>query len=70
MIKVLKVITNSCLIKRAKAVANYLVHLGFPKERIVWEGHGNRKPLVKKLTEEARLLNRRVDFVITEFEDQ
>ncbi len=56
--------------KRAKAVANYLVHLGFPKERIVWEGHGNRKPLVKKLTEEARLLNRRVDFVITEFEDQ
>ena len=56
--------------KRAKSVATYLVQLGFPEERIVWEGHGNRKPLVSKLTEEARLRNRRVDFVITDFEDQ
>lgn len=56
--------------KRAKSVATYLVKLGFPEERIVWEGHGHRKPLVPKLTEEARLRNRRVDFVITEFEDQ
>lgn len=55
--------------KRARAVANYLVELGFPEARIVWEGHGNRKPLVPKLTEEARLKNRRVDFVITDFED-
>jgi outer membrane protein OmpA-like peptidoglycan-associated protein len=55
--------------KRAKAVATYLVQLGFPEDRIVWEGHGNRKPLVPKLTEEARLKNRRVDFVITDFED-
>lgn len=56
--------------RRAKSVATYLVKLGFPEERIVWEGHGHRKPLVPKLTEEARLKNRRVDFVITEFEDQ
>ncbi len=56
--------------RRAKSVATYLVNLGFPEERIIWEGHGNRKPLVSKLTEEARLRNRRVDFVITDFEDQ
>ena len=56
--------------RRAKSVATYLVKLGFPEERIVWEGHGNRKPLVTKLTDDARLRNRRVDFVITEFEDQ
>lgn len=56
--------------RRAKSVATYLVELGFPEDRIVWEGHGNRKPLVPKLTDEARLKNRRVDFVITEFEDQ
>ncbi len=56
--------------KRAKSVATYLVELGFPNERIVWEGHGNRKPLIPKFTEEARLQNRRVDFVITDFEDQ
>ena len=55
--------------KRAKAVAIYLVALGFPDERIVWKGHGNRKPLTSKITEEARFQNRRVDFVITEFED-
>ena len=56
--------------KRAKAVASYLVELGFPHERIVWKGYGNRKPLISKVTEEARLQNRRVDFVITDFEDQ
>lgn len=56
--------------RRAKSVATYLVQLGFPEQRIVWEGHGNRKPLVPKLTEEARLKNRRVDFVITDFEEQ
>jgi len=56
--------------KRAKAVAAYLVELGFPQERIVWKGHGNRKPLISKITKEARLQNRRVDFVITDFEDQ
>ncbi|MGD1947765.1 MAG: OmpA family protein [Croceivirga sp.] len=54
--------------RRAKAVASYLVELGFPDKNIVWKGHGNRKPLVTKTTEEARLKNRRVDFVITEFE--
>ncbi|MEO0572401.1 MAG: OmpA family protein [Bacteroidota bacterium] len=56
--------------RRAKSVATYLVQLGFPEDRILWEGHGNRKPLVPKVTEDARLKNRRVDFVITDFEDQ
>jgi len=56
--------------KRARAVATYLVELGFPNERIVWKGHGNRKPLISKMTDDARLKNRRVDFVITDFEDQ
>ncbi len=56
--------------KRAKAVAFYLVSLGFPSKNIVWKGHGNRMPLIPQTTEEARLKNRRVDFVITEFEEQ
>ena len=55
---------------RARAVASFLVALGFPSQRIVWAGHGQRQPLIPELTKEARRENRRVDFVITDFEDQ
>ncbi|MEN1783641.1 MAG: OmpA family protein [Bacteroidota bacterium] len=51
---------------RAKAVAHFLVKLGFPEERMIWKGHGNTKPLASELTKAGRLQNRRVDFVITQ----
>jgi len=56
--------------RRAKAVANHLVSLGFPKDRIIWKGHGNRLPLIPETSETARRANRRVDFTVTDFADE
>lgn len=53
---------------RARAVALYLKKLGIDDERVVWEGAGDTKPLRNgKLKEKA---NRRVEFVMTKFDDQ
>jgi outer membrane protein OmpA-like peptidoglycan-associated protein len=56
--------------ERAKTVANYLMALGLEKKRISSKGFGYKNPLDKAQTEEARRLNRRVEFVMTEFEDE
>ncbi|PCE64420.1 OmpA family protein [Sediminicola luteus] len=55
--------------KRAKAVSDYLIKLGIDKGRIQWEGYGNDKPVDTNNTEIGRKTNRRVEFVITEFDD-
>jgi len=53
---------------RARAVALYLKKLGIDDNRVVWEGVGDTKPLRNgKIKEKA---NRRVEFVMTKFEDQ
>ncbi|MGB6152226.1 MAG: OmpA family protein [Pricia sp.] len=51
--------------KRAKAIADNLIKLGLPKERITWQGHGGRKPLVSNESQTGRQRNRRVEFVIS-----
>lgn len=50
--------------RRAKAVLNYLVENGIEKERLQSIGWGMEHPLTSNDTEEGRMLNRRVEFVI------
>ena len=53
---------------RARAVALYLKKLGIDDKRVVWEGAGDTKPLRNgKIKEKS---NRRVEFVMTKFNDQ
>ncbi len=54
--------------ERAKSVADYLMHLGLPKKRILWRGHGGTKPIADNTTETGRGQNRRVEFVISKQE--
>lgn len=49
---------------RAKAVAEYLTKKGIVKERISYKGYGSVKPLSTNETEDGRLLNRRVEFML------
>jgi len=51
--------------KRAKAVADYLVQLGFSSDKIKWKGYGGTKPTTENTTTAGRQKNRRVEFVIT-----
>lgn len=51
--------------KRAEAVARYLLKLGLAKDRILWQGHGGKKPIASNDSEQGRQLNRRVEFKIT-----
>lgn len=55
--------------QRATTVAKYLMRLGLPKSRITSAGYGNKVPLDSAQTEKARRINRRVEFVMTEFVD-
>lgn len=55
---------------RARAVALYLKKLGISDDRIVWEGIGDTKPLRNGKIEDAGLTNRRVEFVMTDFQDK
>ncbi len=55
--------------RRARAVALYLQELGLKEKRIRWEGKGDKMPLFKGTSTKERDANRRVEFVITEFED-
>ena len=56
--------------ERASSVAQYLIDLGLDKNRITSKGFGDSKPLDTTLTDEARRKNRRVEFVMTKFEDE
>ncbi|WP_052698892.1 OmpA family protein [Flagellimonas lutaonensis] len=55
--------------RRAWTVAKYLQELGLDKNRISWEGHGEDLPVVNDFSEKGRKKNRRVEFVMTSFED-
>lgn len=55
---------------RARAVALYLKNLGIEDNRIVWEGVGDTRPLGNGKIKESHLSNRRVEFVMTQFEDK
>jgi outer membrane protein OmpA-like peptidoglycan-associated protein len=52
---------------RARAVALYLKKLGIDDNRVVWEGAGDTRPLRNGKVKEK---NRRVEFVMTKFDDQ
>ena len=52
--------------KRAEAVKSYLVSKGVPDNRLVAKGYGKSAPVTTNNTEEGRLQNRRVEFLILE----
>ncbi|WP_080319461.1 OmpA family protein [Croceivirga radicis] len=54
--------------KRVVAVANYLKDLGMPNENIKTEAYGEKQPLYKGFDPLSKQQNRRVEFVITEFD--
>ena len=53
---------------RCKAVADYFMTLGLPKERVSWKGHGGSLPIASNATPEGRRQNRRVEFILTKIE--
>lgn len=50
---------------RAKSVYQYLINKGIAKERLKYEGFGEKKAVADNQTTEGRQLNRRVEFVVT-----
>ncbi|MCU0358708.1 MAG: OmpA family protein [Cyclobacteriaceae bacterium] len=50
--------------KRVNRVKDYLVSKGIDKKRIMGRGYGGSKPIASNDTEEQRMLNRRVEFII------
>ncbi len=50
---------------RAKEIALHLKIMGLDSSKISWQGHGNKKPIVKNNTEEGRRQNRRAEFVLS-----
>ncbi|RYU93508.1 OmpA family protein [Emticicia agri] len=52
---------------RAKAVTNYLFNKGVSPNRLTHKGRGQEQPISANDTEENRQKNRRVEFVVTEF---
>lgn len=51
--------------RRASAVKFYLAKKGVYPDFIRTYGHGERQPVIRETTEQARALNRRVEFRIT-----
>ena len=49
---------------RAKAVYSFLLDNGTNKDRIVFEGFGEQKPIASNKTKKGRAQNRRTEFVI------
>lgn len=49
---------------RAKSVADYIIKMGIPKERITSKGYGPSKPKASNATAKGRAENRRVEFTI------
>ncbi|QCX00926.1 OmpA family protein [Aggregatimonas sangjinii] len=51
--------------KRARAVAQYLISLGLPKDRIRWAGFGGEQPITDNQTTAGKQKNRRAEFIVT-----
>lgn len=49
---------------RCQAVAQYLLQLGLAEERISWRAHGGDFPIGDNATDQGRMLNRRVEFIL------
>ena len=49
---------------RAEAVRTWLINAGIGSDRLTAIGHGDTRPLGPNLTERARAMNRRVQFII------
>jgi outer membrane protein OmpA-like peptidoglycan-associated protein len=52
--------------RRAKAVCEYLIEAGLPREIITTKGYGKSNPLIQGKTPEARAKNRRVEIGIVD----
>ncbi|MBX2962985.1 MAG: OmpA family protein [Cyclobacteriaceae bacterium] len=50
--------------QRVNRVKEYMVSKGIDKKRITGKGYGGSKPIANNDTEEGRMLNRRVEFII------
>jgi outer membrane protein OmpA-like peptidoglycan-associated protein len=50
--------------QRAESIVNYLVSKGIDKIRLVGKGYGESRPIEANSTEEGRMMNRRVEFII------
>ncbi len=53
--------------QRARAVADYLLNKGIPKNRIQYKGYGKRHPVVSNATMAGRRKNQRVEIKILSF---
>jgi len=52
--------------KRAQAVADYLVRAGLSPERLTAVGYGSTQPIASDDTDEGKMQNRRIEFVVKE----
>ena len=55
---------------RAKAVYEYLFQKGITFNRIEYAGFGEDRPIATNDSEEGRQINRRVEFVVLELEEE
>jgi outer membrane protein OmpA-like peptidoglycan-associated protein len=53
--------------QRVNVVRAYLVEKGIDGKRITGKGHGGTNPIASNETEETRMMNRRVEFIIRKF---
>ncbi|HUX57393.1 MAG TPA: PKD domain-containing protein [Bacteroidales bacterium] len=53
---------------RAQSIVDYLVSKGIEKNRLVGKGYGESRPISANSTEDGRMKNRRVEFLILNFE--
>ncbi len=53
--------------RRAKVVADYLIALGIPPEKVSFRGDGESKPIANNRTKMGRAQNRRVEIKIVRF---
>ena len=59
---------NTLSMKRAKAVANYLIKKGIAEKRVTYKGYGKRRPIATNATPSGRKKNQRVQIMITSVE--
>ncbi len=50
--------------RRAQSMIDYLVAKGIDASRLIGKGYGHSRPIASNTTEEGKMLNRRVEFII------